>query len=300
VVIELATYNRAQADFSHEGDQAASTTSRDDEETPSGAQSYERVDDDDRNQRRGSIGPSISDEYTRILSTTETSPPCHELEDPARPGGPSGTLAEDLLRSQSSRETGYVGSMSEIHWLRIFLNQTQPARLGTIASVRNTLPQHTESFSYYLDDLSVELEIFIDPHELPDARTARNFFSCYTRTVHRAFPILPTAFEEQFEKLCTSIEVGHPIQAPNAWKALLNLVFAIGAAFSHLIEAEWQGHHDDHKIYLSRASQLLGIKNTILLLSAPDGTMIQVRLTVAIVSGLSDSTRLLVFFHSTS
>jgi hypothetical protein len=268
-----------QGEFIEGGDLTPSATSRDEEGLSTAASNYDRTEDDDTNHRRGSVVPSVSDEYVRILSTTDTHPSPVQPEDQPQPGGPSGTLAEDLLRSQSSRETGFIGSMSEIHWLRIFLNQTQPPRLGTIMSIRNTSPRHMESFSYYLDDMSVELEIFIDPHELPDASTARRLFTCYTVTVSRAFPILPAAFEGQFEKLCHSIEIGHPIQAPSAWKALLNLVLAIGAVFSHLIDAEWQGDYDDHKVYLSRASQLLDIKNTILFLSAPDGTMIQVRRT---------------------
>ena len=233
-------------------------------------------DDDERGHEQPHVERFISDEYIRILSTTDVDPAPQEHENYSQPGGPCGTLAEDLLRSQSSRETGFVGSMSEIHWLRIFLNQTQPARLGTIASVRRTSPQYTESCSYYLDDMPVELEMFIDPHELPDASTARKLFSCYSIYVHKTFPILPTNFEEQFEKWCRSMEIGNTIRTPNTWLALLNLVFAIGAAFSHQINAEWQGDEDDHKVYLSRASQLLGIKDTILFLSAPDGPLIQV------------------------
>jgi hypothetical protein len=190
--------------------------------------------------------------------------------------------------------------MSDIHWLRIFLNQNTPARLGTIGAMRNTLPHHMESYNYYVDDVSVDLDTFVDPHELPDASTARQLFSYYSETVQVLFPILPATFEEQFERLFHSIEMKTPIQPPSTWTALLNLTFAIGAVYAHLTDAEWHGDEDDHKVYLARASQLLDINRTILFLSAPDGTMIQVIVRrPSLLALVSHRIRHSVFFLST-
>ena len=60
----------------------------------------------------------------------------------------------------------------------------------------------------------------------------------------------------------------------------MNLLLAIGAKYSHLISAEWRGDDRDHLIYMTRAAHLLGLKNTIMIISAPDIGLVQaVRIT---------------------
>jgi hypothetical protein len=40
------------------------------------------------------------------------------------------------------------------------------------------------------------------------------------------------------------------------WLAIVNLIFAISARYSHVVRAEWRGDDRDHLIYFSRARLL--------------------------------------------
>jgi hypothetical protein len=66
-----------------------------------------------------------------------------------------------------------------------------------------------------------------------------------------------------------------PFEIPNKWRAQMNLVFAIGAKYSHFISAEWRGAERDHLVYMTRAVRLLGMSNTIMLISGPDLQLVQ-------------------------
>lgn len=55
----------------------------------------------------------------------------------------------------------------------------------------------------------------------------------------------------------------------------MNLLLAIGAKYSHLIGAEWRGDDCDHLIYMTRAVHLLGLKNTVMIISGPDLQLVQ-------------------------
>jgi len=53
------------------------------------------------------------------------------------------------------------------------------------------------------------------------------------------------------------------------------LIFAIGAKYSHSINADWAGDERDHLIYMTRALRLLGLGNTIMFISGPDLELVQ-------------------------
>lgn len=55
----------------------------------------------------------------------------------------------------------------------------------------------------------------------------------------------------------------------------MNIVFAIGAKYSHLIGADWKGDERDHLVYMTRAVQLLGLKDTVNFVSGPDLELVQ-------------------------
>ncbi len=61
---------------------------------------------------------------------------------------------------------------------------------------------------------------------------------------------------------------------PYKWLALLNLIFAIGAKYSHLVNAEWKGDEGDDLIHFSRARFLAISSETIL--EHPDLQIIQI------------------------
>ena len=62
---------------------------------------------------------------------------------------------------------------------------------------------------------------------------------------------------------------------PDKWRAHMNLLFAIGAKYSHLIGAEWRGDERDHLVYMTRAMHLLGLKDIVMAISEPDLELVQ-------------------------
>jgi hypothetical protein len=55
----------------------------------------------------------------------------------------------------------------------------------------------------------------------------------------------------------------------------MNLLLAIGAKYSHLIRADWRGDERDHLMYMLRATNLLGMKDTAMIISGPDLRLVQ-------------------------
>lgn len=209
-------------------------------------------------------------------------------------------LDEDLLRTRESRETGYVGQNSEVQWLRSVQRQSQnnegePSGLpygppGTGKRADNARSKalhqrreeggfapirHVTDATFYLDSDNIELDIVVNPYELPDPEIAEQLLHCYMSTVHSTFPIVPRTFEDQVRRFISSLKQNRAFQVPDRWRALMNLIFAIGAKYSHLTSTEWQGDERDHLVYMTRASQLLGMNSTIMFISAPDLLLVQ-------------------------
>jgi hypothetical protein len=203
-------------------------------------------------------------------------------------------LDEDLMRSRESRETGYMGQNSEVQWLRSVQRQAErnnsdphgqrygppgasPAAIDERSDAlherrQNAGPgsmQHITDATFYLDGDDIEVDIAVDPDEMPGPDIAEKLFDCYLNTVHGTFPLMPTTFEDQFRRYIRSLRYGRPYPVPPNWRATMNLLFAIGAKYSHLIGAEWRGDERDHLVYMTRAVQLLGLRDTMSFLAAP-------------------------------
>ena len=128
--------------------------------------------------------------------------------------------------------------------------QTSPAshtpHLG--ATARNPVSQS----SYHCDDMEITIPEEVDRYAVPPPVTVDKLFNVYMDTVHPSFPIISkTAFSEQYHHFARGEDV-----RPN-WLAILNLMFAIGAKHSHLVQADWRGDVNDHLVYFTRA-RLLG------------------------------------------
>ena len=206
-------------------------------------------------------------------------------------------LDEDLHRNEESRATGYIGKNSEIQWLRRLHHEADHAKeiheqyagpygppgasaeaVSERVNARNRRQEkdphplmQTSSCSFYLDNETVEMDFMVDPFELPPFETADRLIKNFMESVQDSFPILAQkTFLSQFYHHYTSLGRGTPVKLPQKWQAILNLVFAIGAAYSHLTEAEWRadGNYSvsdhlqglqlttlerDHLIYHSRA-----------------------------------------------
>ncbi|CAN9148282.1 unnamed protein product [Alternaria alternata] len=215
-------------------------------------------------------------------------------------------LDEDLMRDPHARETGYMGQNSEVQWLRSVQRQAErgntdprgqrygPPGASTEAidersdalherrqNARPGSMHHITDATFYLDSDDIEIDIAVDPREMPSPEIAEKFFACYMDTVHGTFPLMPANFEDQFRRYIQASKHGHPFFVPDAWRATMNLLFAIGAKYSHLVGAKWRGDERDHLIYMTRAVQLLGLKDTLTFLAAPSLDKIQATGTLA-------------------
>ncbi|KAF2822877.1 hypothetical protein CC86DRAFT_396455 [Ophiobolus disseminans] len=212
-------------------------------------------------------------------------------------------LDEDLMRSLESRATGYVGQNSEIQWLRSVQRQTehpgaeprdQPhgppgsghhavtARSNALHERRDNAKEdsrlgsmkHITDSTFYLDSEEIGVD-FVDPNEDPGPDLAERLFRCYYETVHPSFPLVPDIFEAEFYKWLQARKNDGSLPVSHMWRAQLNLIFAIGAKYSHLIGADWQGDDRDHLFYMNRATHLLNFKDTAMIISCPDIKLVQ-------------------------
>ncbi|KAF2868236.1 hypothetical protein BDV95DRAFT_610203 [Massariosphaeria phaeospora] len=207
------------------------------------------------------------------------------------------SVDEDLLRNKQSMETGFVGKNSEVQWLRTLQSLPEDApfeephgppgnsteAVGQRADAlhqRRSRPGterrgHVTDFTFYLDSDDIAFDIIENPHEFPVPETAERLIETYFTTLHRSFPILPASSHAQFLRFFSARKEGAQFPVPDKWRALLNLVLAIGARYSHLIDAEWQGNHGDDTRYMIRAVRLLQGKQGAMVLATPDSMLIQ-------------------------
>jgi hypothetical protein len=105
--------------------------------------------------------------------------------------------------------------------------------------------------SYHLDDFPMPSLDAVDAYELPTSDTANHLFETYMSRVHPTFPILgKSTFTTQFRRFMAGEMPG------SKWLAIVNLIFAISARYSHVVRADWRGDDRDHLVYFSRARLL--------------------------------------------
>jgi hypothetical protein len=134
--------------------------------------------------------------------------------------------------------------------------------------------EQISSYSFWTDNENVDIDFFVDPYDWPQLDIAERLLSCYISKVHDSFPILPRkTFEDQFRKFFTSLANGNALCLSPNWQAILNLVFAISARYSHLSKATWRADARDHLIYQARA-RVFGLDDTTIT-NHPDVPQIQ-------------------------
>ncbi|KAL9609236.1 MAG: hypothetical protein Q9167_005971 [Letrouitia subvulpina] len=194
-------------------------------------------------------------------------------------------INEDFNRSETSRATGYIGKNSEISWIQKLRQEARERSESDDSEASETEEASTSrrnvSFSagvesprlnrgklsrgpdaiskstYHCDDLPLLDVAQVNAYELPPKTTADCLFEAYLESAHPVLPILGRiTFVSQYHRFFENIR-----RDPGPkWLAILNLVFAIGARYSHLILAEWRGSENDHLIYFTRA-RLLGFNS---------------------------------------
>lgn len=172
-----------------------------------------------------------------------------------------GLLDENLHEDDRARATGFVGRNSEAQWLRAValahlerVDEEPPGQSAQSNASRVPGRDQVNSFSFWADSESVDPDVYIDPYELPQPDTAKRLLQFYMLKVHDSFPILPRKpFEDQFRVYFAAVQNGNAPHLSPKWQAILNLVFAIGAKYSHLVKADWQADKRDHLVYQARA-----------------------------------------------
>jgi hypothetical protein len=117
--------------------------------------------------------------------------------------------------------------------------------------------EHIIPSDFSAEDKNVNIGHSVDPYEMPAPETAGRLFTCYMAKVHDSFPILPRkTFERQFREYFTELQDGNVPYLNLKWQSTVNLVFAIGARYSHLTKASWRANEQDHLTYQIRARAL--------------------------------------------
>ncbi|KAJ4297712.1 hypothetical protein N0V90_005607 [Kalmusia sp. IMI 367209] len=188
-------------------------------------------------------------------------------------------IDEDLHQSNISQATGFVGQSSEVQWLRSFLllergdDDSTSEQQGS--SARPASHEQVSAVTFYLDNENIDPEYEANPYELPASYVAEQLLHNYMEKVQDSFPILPRdSFEDQFRKTFEKVRHGKTPQLNVKWQATLNLVFAIGSKYSHLVKTSWQTDEQDHLTYQARACTLAWNEPT--LTQHPDIPQIQV------------------------
>ena len=200
---------------------------------------------------------------------------------------------EDFTRDEV-RFTGFMGKSSEVSWLQRLRQENRdndgsgwvgpsPFDFGSKNATKASflteadLAHSVHESSYHLDDEAITTFEHINPYDVPTAETTHNLLNAYFTRVHPTFPILGrSTLTAQFRKF----ESGQPQRPPKKWLAILNLIFAIAARYSHLIQVDWKGDERDHFIYFTRA-RLLSV-NSEAIFEHPDLQAIQITGLVSI------------------
>lgn len=216
-------------------------------------------------------------------------------------GGAGSTGALDRTDEDFTREgakaTGFMGKNSDIAWMQRLRHENKygdsPAvdtddpeqrrgilgpslhsqsRAGTNVPYQEADSGFTvHDSSYHLNDLPISVFDAVDPFEMPTPENAHKLFSTYMNRAHPSFPVVGRInLQNQFAKF-----MARPMsRPPPKWLAIINMIFAIAAKYSHLVQADWRADDRDHMIYFARA-RLLAIDNETMF-NHPDLQMIQI------------------------
>lgn len=175
-------------------------------------------------------------------------------------------IHEDFNESLATRTTGFIGKNSELVWMQRLKKETSYSsdvneKAGpTLQTDEDESPDvlgagmnPINESTYHCDDLTILIPERVDPNEVPPRQIADALFQMYLDTVHHSFPIIGKLnFVSQYQRFLDTPN----IVTGDSWKAILNLIFAIGAKYSHLVQADWRGDERDHLIYFTRARML--------------------------------------------
>ncbi|PWW71870.1 hypothetical protein C7212DRAFT_355049 [Tuber magnatum] len=164
-------------------------------------------------------------------------------------------IRRDPNPADNTYPTGYMGKNSEVAWIQRVTQQLANEAYKTHAT-KDDADYQFETPTYHLDDLSVSIAGGdINPFYLPPKDAADQLLNAFFETVYPTFPIvLKVLFMAQYDAF---FQYFFPPESSKRWLAMLNLMFAIGALYGRLINAEWKGESElEHLRYFARARVL--------------------------------------------
>jgi hypothetical protein len=159
---------------------------------------------------------------------------------------------------QRVQAMGYVGEHSERVWLYRLIRDLE---LGKAApGEENVESSSISSVNYFQDESNIvpleDVDLLGHPHQ----HIADQLVDGYFQTVHSTFPFIEkTAFLHQYRSFYSNRNK----RPEKRWLAILNLIMAISARHSLLVDDQSLGNHDQHRVYFSRSWQL-GMSGSIL------------------------------------
>jgi hypothetical protein len=160
----------------------------------------------------------------------------------------------------TARATGFIGKSSAVTWIQRAARQSSVNREDS-GQPNSQLGHGTISLpaaSYHNQDgdqMGIE-DLEINPYEWPTSAVAHKLVESYFVNVHLSFPVV---LRKDFLTTFANFPRGETISLTNAqrrWLCLLNIVFALGARYAHLIDADYRGDHRDHILFFARAKAL--------------------------------------------
>lgn len=165
---------------------------------------------------------------------------------------------EDFNRDEISQAIGFVGQHSEVAWLYILKRDLD--RNNTSVDDYSDQPS-ISSVHYFQDIVQIAIPTDVDILAQPPKPIADQLIEAYFRIVHPEFPIVGM---ETFLGQYRSLSLNANLRPGKRWMAVLNLVFAISARYSHLLQSQSPEENTNHPTYFARAWRLSLAENMFL------------------------------------
>lgn len=171
-------------------------------------------------------------------------------------GNPLATVdhtEEDFNRDEKVQALGFVGEHSEMAWLyrlKRYLDNRSDAPVGDKPGADRP---PISSLNYFQDHTEISDPDTSDLSTRPPQHIADKLVDNYFQVVHPGFPIIGKGiFLGQYRSLYSNPNV----RPGKRWLAVLNLVFAIAAKHSLLVESQPPLEPGDHVVFFARAWRL--------------------------------------------
>ena len=159
-----------------------------------------------------------------------------------------------------------MGKLSDVAWIHRLRDHLDDAAPPTdpMSFGNRTLHENSRNLqfmsddgiadsTYHCDDLAIMAPDQVEPFEHPPRQVVEFLLQTYLDSVHPSFPIIGKMnFYNQVQNYLNDDNA----MPGNNWLAILNLIFAIAAKYSHLVQSESRGDERDHIIYFTRARLL--------------------------------------------